>query len=108
MRRPEPVGLALAVLASVALGLQLAAPAGLVEDVTLGLLYVPLVPSLAWSTPLVVVTVAAVAALVVRSLTVPAGAVLPLRGLRRLAAEVDALGSAAIGALAEHSATLYP
>jgi len=28
--------------------------------------------------------------------------------LRRLAAEVDALGSAAIGALAEHSATLYP
>ena len=28
----------------------------LVEDVTLGLLYVPLVPSLAWSTPLTVVT----------------------------------------------------
>jgi hypothetical protein len=28
--------------------------------------------------------------------------------LRRLAAEVDALGAAAIGALAEHSTTLYP
>jgi MFS family permease len=103
VRRPEPVGLALAVLASVATGLQLAAPAGLVEDVTLGLLYVPLVPSAAGSTPLVVVAVAAAGALVVRSLTAPVGAVLPLRGLRRLAAEVDVAGSAlavvALGAL---------
>jgi MFS family permease len=94
VRRPEPLGLALAVLASVALAFQLAAPAGLVEDVTLGLLYVPLVPSLTFSTPLTVVAVAAVAALVVRSLTAPARAVLPLRGLRRLAAEVDVAGSA--------------
>src|SRR5687768_3820006 len=45
-RRPDAVGLALAVLASLALGLQLAEPAALAEDVTLGLLYVPLVPSL--------------------------------------------------------------
>ena len=42
----RPVGLALAVVAALALGLQLAAPAALAEDVTLGLLYVPLVPSL--------------------------------------------------------------
>src|SRR5215213_5903980 len=45
-RRPEPVGLGLAALAAVALALQLAAPAALAEDVTLGLLYVPLVPGI--------------------------------------------------------------
>src|SRR3954447_17596180 len=42
-RRPEPIGLGLAALAVGALGLQLAAPAALAEDVTLGLLYVPVV-----------------------------------------------------------------
>jgi hypothetical protein len=51
------------------------------------------VPSLAWSTPLAVMAGGAAAALVVRSLTAPACAVLPLRGLRRLAAEVDVAGS---------------
>src|SRR3954468_23744480 len=56
-RRPDPVGLSLAVVAFGALALQLAAPAALVEDVTLGLLYVPVVPSLALSTPLVIVAV---------------------------------------------------
>src|SRR5687768_18143845 len=45
-RRPDAVGVALAAVASLALGLQLAAPAALAEDVTLGLLYLPLVPSL--------------------------------------------------------------
>ncbi|NEK60285.1 MFS transporter [Geodermatophilus sabuli] len=93
-RRPEPVGLALAALAAVAAGLQLAEPAALAEDVTLGLLYVPLVPAVPASTPLVVVAVLAGAALVVRSATTPAGAVLPVRGLRRLAGEVDVVGSA--------------
>src|SRR3954454_13289560 len=44
-RRPDPVGLVLGVVAAVSLGLQLAAPHALAEDVTLGLLYVPLVPS---------------------------------------------------------------
>jgi hypothetical protein len=77
-----------------AVALQLAAPAALAEDVTLGLLYVPLVPSLAFSTPLVLVAVVACAGLVVRSLAAPTGAVLPLRGLPRLAREVDVLGSA--------------
>jgi MFS family permease len=93
-RRRDPVGLVLAVVAAVALGLQLAEPTALAEDVTLGLLYVPLVDAVGASTPLIVLTVVAAAALVVRSLAVPRGAVLPLRGLRRLAGEIDVLGSA--------------
>jgi len=95
-RRPEPVGLVLAVLCFAALALQLAAPSALAEDVTLGLLYVPVVDAVPASTPLVLVAVIAGAATVVRSLAVPAGAVLPLRGLRRLAGEVDVLGSALV------------
>src|SRR3954471_15074082 len=92
-RRPDPVGLALAALTGVALALQLAAPAALAEDVTLGLLYVPIVDAVPASTPLVLIVVVAVVALVVRSLAAPERAVLPLRGLRRLAGEVDVLGS---------------
>jgi MFS family permease len=102
-RRPDPVGLGLAVLALVALALQLAAPAALAEDVTAGLLYVPVVDAVPASTPLMLLAVLAGLATVVRSLTAPAGAVLPLRGLRRLAGEVDLLGSVlvvvALGAL---------
>ncbi|HEV7871325.1 MAG TPA: MFS transporter [Modestobacter sp.] len=93
-RRPDPVGLVLAALTGLAVVLQLAAPAVLAEDVTLGLLYVPVVPSLDVSTPLVLIAVVAGAGLVARSLTAPVGAVLPLRGLSRLAGEVDVLGSA--------------
>src|SRR4051794_34177045 len=93
VRRPDPVGLVLAALAFAALALQLAAPAALAEDVTLGLLYVPLVDAVPASTPLVLVAVVAGLATVVRSLTSPERAVLPLRGLRRLAGEVDVLGS---------------
>jgi MFS family permease len=93
-RRPDVVGLALAVVTAVALGLQLAEPAALAEDVTLGLLYVPLVDAVPASTPLILLTLLAGVALVARSLTAPHGAVLPLRGLRRLAGEVDVLGSA--------------
>jgi MFS family permease len=93
-RRPDPVGLVLAVVTALALGLQLAAPAALAEDVTLGLLYVPLLEAVEASTPLVLLTVVAGGGLVLRSLAVPAGAVLPLRGLRQLARDVDVLGSA--------------
>src|SRR4051794_6309403 len=93
-RRPDPVGLVLAVVAALAVGLHLVAPAALAEDVTIGLLYVPVVGSLAWSTPLVLAAALVAAGLVVRSLTTPDGAVLPLRGARRLAEEVDVLGSA--------------
>jgi MFS family permease len=93
-RRPDPVGLTLAVLAVLAFGLQLAAPAALAEDVELGLLYVPVAPSLALTTPLWLLAAGAGIAVVVRSVASPAGAVLPLRGLRQLAAEVDVLGSA--------------
>jgi MFS family permease len=96
VRQPDPVGLGLAVVAGAALGLLLAAPAAVAEDVTLGLLYVPLLPSLAVTTPLAIVAALAVGALVVRSLAVPDGAVLPLRGLGRLASEVDVLGSALV------------
>src|SRR3954454_11474274 len=58
-RRPDPVGLALAALTGVALALQLGAPAALAEDVTLGLLYVPVLPSVAASTPLVLAAIVA-------------------------------------------------
>jgi MFS family permease len=94
VRRPDPVGLVLAAVTGLAVALQLAAPAALAEDVTLGLLYVPVVPSVAASTPLVLVALVAGAGLVVGSLTAPAGAVVPLRGLPRLAREVDVVGSA--------------
>ena len=96
IRRPDPVGLALAVVTTLALGLQLAAPTALAEDVTLGLLYVPVVETPDWTTPLVLVAAVAGAALMIRSVTSPAGAVVPLRGVRRLAAEVDVLGSALV------------
>ncbi len=92
-RRPDPVGLGLALVVALAVGLQLAAPAAVAEDVTLGLLHVPLVEAIGASTPLVLVAVLAGAALVARSLAVPRGAVLPLRGLRRLAGEIDVVGS---------------
>src|SRR5688500_688426 len=54
IRRPDPVGLTLAAVTTLALGLQLAAPTALAEDVTLGLLYVPVVTP-DWTTPLVLV-----------------------------------------------------
>jgi MFS family permease len=95
-RRPDPVGLVLAAVTGLAVALQLAAPAALAEDVILGLLYVPVVDSVAASTPLVLVAIVAGAALVIRSLTTTVGAVLPLRGLPRLAHEVDVLGSALV------------
>ena len=94
VRRPDGPGLVLALVTALALGLDLAEPTAVAEDVTLGLLYVPLVPALGFSTPLLLVTGLAAVALVVRSGTRPDGAVLPVRGLRRLAAEVDVLGSA--------------
>jgi MFS family permease len=94
VRRPDPVGLVLAVVAVLALGLQLGEPAVLAEDITLGLLYLPLVPPLTVSTPLALTAVAAAVGVVVRSVAAPERAVLPVRGLRRLAAEVDVVGSA--------------
>jgi len=93
MRRPDLVGLVLGVVASAALALQLAAPAALVEDVTIGLLWVPLAPGVAVSTPLALVAVVAGLGALVRSVVHPEGAVLPLRGAARLAREVDVLGS---------------
>jgi MFS family permease len=102
-RRPDPVGLLLLALAAGALGLLLAQPAALAEDVTIGLLWVPLAGSSPLTTPLALLAALAGLAAVARALTHPAGAVLPLRGLRRLAAEVDVLGSVlvvvALGAL---------
>src|SRR4051812_28859569 len=111
-RRPDPVGLLLAGVALVALGLQLPAPAALAEDVTLGLLYVPVADAVPAGTPLVLVAVVAGVATVVRSLAAPERAVLPLRGLRRLAGEVDLLGAAlvvvALGCLVWAFAAAHP
>ncbi|SDG48358.1 MFS transporter [Klenkia brasiliensis] len=93
-RRPgrDLAGVACAVVAAAALALQLAEPEPLVTDVTLGLGWVPVVAAQPWTTPLVLVTVVAVAGLVARSLTA-AHPVLPLRGLPALAREVDVLGA---------------
>ncbi|WP_104524915.1 MFS transporter [Blastococcus atacamensis] len=103
VRRPDVVAAALAALSVAALGLQLAEPAALAEDVTLGLLYVPLVEAVPETTPLVLAALVAGAALVARSLLHPDGAVLPLRGLGALARGVDVVGSllavVALGAL---------
>src|SRR3954470_14407687 len=96
VRRPDPIGLALAAVTALAAGLQLAAPAALAEDVTLGALYVPVTETPGWTTPLVLVAALGGVGLVARSLGTPAGAVLPLRGLPRLAREVDVLGSALV------------
>jgi MFS family permease len=102
-RRPDPVGLVLLVFAGVALALLLAEPVSLAEDVTVGLLWVPLAGSSTLTTPLALVAGASAVTAVARALVVPDGAVLPLRGLRRLAGEVDVVGSAlvvvALGAL---------
>ncbi|NEM07958.1 MFS transporter [Geodermatophilus normandii] len=102
-RRPDPLALALLALTGAAAGLQLAEPAALAEDVTLGLVWVPLAGGVAASTPLVLVAVVAGLALVARSFTRPDGAVLPLRGVPRLLREVDVVGSllavVALGAL---------
>jgi MFS family permease len=92
-RRPDPLGLLLGTAAAGALGLLLAEPAVLAEDVTLGLLWVPVAGDAALATPLALVGLLAAAATVWRSLRRPQGAVLPLRGLPRLAAEVDVVGS---------------
>jgi MFS family permease len=91
--RPDPVGLVLAAVAFAALLLQLAAPASLVEDVTIGLLWAPVLAGAGWTTPLVLIALAAGLAAAIRSAVHPAGAVLPLRGVTRLAREVDVLGS---------------
>jgi MFS family permease len=102
-RRPDPVGLVLGALAAGALALLLAEPAALAEDVTVGLLWVPLTGFPVPVSPLALLAVLAGLAAAVRALRHPAGAVLPLRGLRRLGADVDVLGSlllvVALGAL---------
>jgi hypothetical protein len=102
-RRPDPAGLVLLLVAGAALGLLLAEPPALAEDVTLGLAWVPLLDGAAGSTPLLLAAAVAGAALVARGIAVPDGAVLPLRGLPRLVREVDVVGSllavVALGAL---------
>ncbi len=77
----------------VALGLALAAPATLREDVTAGALYVPVVGDTPYATPLALVALGAAVLLVVRGLT----AHHPLVDLRRVrvsAHAVDLLGAA--------------
>jgi MFS family permease len=92
-RAPDPLAWGAGLLGVAALGLQLVAPERLVQDVTDGLAWVPLVDALGWTTPLWLV----------------AGVLLALSaarwaaraGLRLLLAEVDAAGSVLVaGALA--------
>lgn len=63
------LGMGVAVVGLAALGLALAAPAALSEDVTAGALYVPLAGGTPYATPLALATMAAAAVLLARGLT---------------------------------------
>jgi MFS family permease len=92
-RAPDPLAWGAGVLGVTALGLQLLAPERLVQDVTYGLAWVPLVGDLGWTTPLWLVTGVLLALATARWAA--------CAGLRRLLAEVDAVGSVLVaGALA--------
>jgi MFS family permease len=90
-RRADRLGIALAALMVLFGVLAVAAPPSLADSVTLGTMYTPLVGDIYASTPIVLATVVAVLALVVRELTVPAdvAGVLPVRRLAAVLRDVD-------------------
>lgn len=92
----DRLGLSVAVGGLVALGLALAAPTTLSEDVTAGALYVPLFGGTPYATPLALAAIAAAAVLLGRGLT----ARHPLVDLRRVpgsARAADLAGAALLG-----------
>jgi MFS family permease len=104
-RGRDRVGLALAGVAVAALTLALVAPTRLVDDVTLGLLYLPFAGSgtpgtfAGLLTPLGAAALGCTGLLVLRDLATPRGRrpVLGLRGAGRLARSVDLVGALLLG-----------
>jgi MFS family permease len=92
LRLPDPVGLVLLVLTLAGLVLTLAQPARLVEDVTLGRPFVPLVGTSRWLAPLTLVTLALAALLLWRCLAARRPLV-DVRGWARSAARADLPGA---------------
>jgi MFS family permease len=90
---PDWPGVGLLLVAVTAFVLLLLAPHSLVTDVTLGLAWVPLAGMSWWLTPLALITLGAVAAFVVRQLSVPRP-MLDLRRVTHLAPRTDLVGAA--------------
>ena len=91
--RPDLVGAGLLLLTLVAGALVFTQPAPLMRDLTWGQLFIPVVGSSRWLTPLGLVAVAAFALFLVRCLTA-ARPLVDLRGWGRSAREADLVGSA--------------
>lgn len=89
---PDLPGVALALLALAAGALTFVQPGPILRDVTWGQLYVPVVGSGRWLTPMGLSAVVAAVALLVRCLTAPRPLV-DLRGWWRSAREVDLVGA---------------
>ncbi len=92
-RRRDVVGVGLALLALVALTLVLLEPPFLARGVTLGLVFVPLTGDSRWASPMALLLLVLLIALVIRSLSV-ADPVVDLRSWRRTAGTIDLTGAA--------------
>jgi MFS family permease len=92
----DRLAVVLLTVAAVALTLLLAEPQPLVRDVTLGLGWVPVAGASGWLSPLALVCLAALAAIVARGLTA-ARPLLDLRGLGQLVRATDVLGALLLG-----------
>ncbi len=90
--RPDLLGAWLAVLAAAAATLTALRPAGLLRDLTWGRLFVGLVPDARWLTPIGVVAMVSLVALVVRCTTARRPLV-DLRAWVRTAREADVVGA---------------
>jgi MFS family permease len=90
--RTDPVSASLAVVTATLLTLVLLQPRALTRDVTLGLAFLPAFGDSRWSSPVALVLVVALAALVVLGLTA-ARPLVDLRGWARLARSADVAGA---------------
>lgn len=110
-RRLDWVGASLALLALACVLLVMVAPSRMVDDVTIGLAFLPVVGSARWLSPLALAAVVLLALLVVRCLTA-AVPLLDLRSYRELVRRVDVLAAAlltvALGGVIVAFATANP
>lgn len=98
VKRPRDLpAISLLVIAAAAGALALVRPQSWVEDVDLGLLFLPVVGESPWLSPLVLTVVGALVLFAARELTA-ARPLLDLRRLPRLAREVDLVGALLLGA----------
>lgn len=90
--RTDAAGAVLGLLAIVALGLLLTAPAPLTADVTWGVAWVPLAGDTRWASPLSIAVIVLALCFVIRELSAPRP-LLDLGAIRALAGQVDLLGA---------------